>query len=53
MATNRLSPQAAAAALSSMATHAGNCNSSTNPKRMAAIKVWQVVPFFINHKNVI
>ncbi|WP_223652679.1 amino acid--tRNA ligase-related protein [Hymenobacter psoromatis] len=40
MDTNTLSPKVAAATLSSTATHAGNRNLSTDPKRMAVIKVW-------------
>ncbi|MGI4833789.1 MAG: amino acid--tRNA ligase-related protein [Janthinobacterium lividum] len=40
MDTNTLSPRVAAATLSSTATHAGNRNLSTDPKRMAVIKVW-------------
>ena len=40
MDTNTLSPKVAAATLSSTATHADNRNLSTDPKRMAVIKVW-------------
>jgi asparaginyl-tRNA synthetase len=40
MDTNTLSPQVAAATLSSTATHADNRNLSTDSKRMAVIKVW-------------
>ena len=38
MDTNTLSPKVAAAAIAS--THASNRNLSTDPKRMAVIKVW-------------
>jgi asparaginyl-tRNA synthetase len=40
MDTNTLSPKVTAVTLSSTAIHAGNRNLSTDPKRMAVIKVW-------------
>jgi asparaginyl-tRNA synthetase len=40
MDTNTLSPKVTAVTLSSTATHAGNRHLSTDPKRMAVIKVW-------------
>ena len=43
MDTNTLSPKVAAATLSSTNTHAGNRNLSTDPKRMAVVKVWDSV----------
>ena len=41
MDTNTLSPTVAAATLAS--AHAGNRNLSTDPKRMAVIKVWDAM----------
>ena len=41
MDTNTLSPNVAAVTIAS--THAGNRNLSTDPKRMAVIKVWDAM----------
>ena len=62
MDTNTLASKAAAAAIAS--AHAGNRNLSTDPKRMAVIKVWDATfrgarkdvesgHFLINRENVI
>ena len=43
MDTNTLTPTVAAATLSSSSARAGNRNLSTDPKRMAVIKVWDAM----------
>jgi len=43
MDTNTLTPTVAAATVASSSAHAGNRNLSTDPKRMAVIKVWDAM----------